>query len=42
MTSRVTTENAGYRFEESRVSARVRDFGVLILLGLIDITKGRG
>lgn len=39
MTSRYTMGNATY---EGYSVARVREFGVLLLLGLIDITKGRG
>ena len=37
-----TTQSWATRFEESRVAARVREFGVLISLGLIGITEGRG
>ncbi len=42
MTKTDTISNAGCGFSESPRSARVRDFGVLILLGLIGITRGRG
>ena len=37
-----TNEDWAYRFEESRVRARVCNYGVILSLGLIGITEGRG
>lgn len=42
MTTTSTTRNAVYSSCKGAVSARVREFEVLIALGLIGITEGRG
>jgi hypothetical protein len=42
MMSESTIEKTATSFERGPVVARVREFGVLLLLGLIGITKGRG
>ena len=37
-----TTQNGSHGFDGTRVNARVRESGVILLLGLISITMGRG
>ena len=37
-----TTQNGSHGFQGTCVGARVREFGVILSLGLIGIIKGRG